>query len=279
MTKDIKKFQAHRNECNNCRYRKFTKHKPRIKRNQCDLVKHCPSCGKQQTYTNNSNWHEAVRLNTECYKCSNKQRIPNKGWHHTTICKKQMSESRRGKNNPFFGKTFSDAQKLQWHTRKPMLGKKMSVESRKKISDKLIERLQNNKGCFVCKTWNVTMPSGKEIQVHGYERLAIPYLLKEGVKESDMICGIFKVSPIEYVYERSIHKYFPDIFIKSTNTIIEVKSDYLFFKELEEIKYKANATVNKGYNYRVIIFNGKRELVFDKTQQSSIKGYVNNLFD
>ena len=107
------------------------------------------------------------------------------------------------------------------------------------------------------------LPSGKIITIQGYENLALDLLLTY-YNEEDIIVGkhnIFKqIGKLEYIYDNKIHTYFPDIFIKSKNLIIEVKSEwtYKFKKEISFLKKQA--CLNKDYNFEFWIFGRNKPL-------------------
>lgn len=83
------------------------------------------------------------------------------------------------------------------------------------------------------------LPSGKIIQIQGFEHYAIDYLLTR-YKEED----IKKECPIiPYSYLGKNRQYHPDIFIPKDNLIIEVKSDYLFQKQYNLNLKKRRATI------------------------------------
>jgi hypothetical protein len=71
-------------------------------------------------------------------------------------------------------------------------------------------------------------PSGKRISIQGYENLALDVLLKT-YREEDIFAGneVFpEIGAIEYVYKGKKKRYFPDIYVKSKNLLIDVKSDW-----------------------------------------------------
>lgn len=82
------------------------------------------------------------------------------------------------------------------------------------------------------------MPSGKVVICQGYEPQAIKMLL-EKFDESDIIVNDKEIEneigEIWYFNKNEMHRYFPDIYIKSLNKIIEVKSEWT---------YKINEEVN-----------------------------------
>jgi hypothetical protein len=110
----------------------------------------------------------------------------------------------------------------------------------------------------------------------------VNYLVKQGIKNSvieanedtvvfkykdteylvyletaeDVHYGIQKIDCIgffHYFYENKEHRYYPDIYIKSENRVIEVKSLYTFNKEKEKNLLKRNSVLNKGINFNFII--------------------------
>lgn len=105
-------------------------------------------------------------------------------------------------------------------------------------------------------------PSGRMEYVMGYEPTTIDELLKEGIEEDDIECTIADVPKIIYIGEdNKEHPYFPDIFIKSKNKIIEVKSEYIYQKDREKNERKWKETA-KIYDLEVRIYDkrGKRVL-------------------
>ena len=102
-----------------------------------------------------------------------------------------------------------------------------------------------------------TLPSGKIIQVQGYE----PYALDELVKifnEDEIITGSGSVPEIWYDDDEGLkHRHFVDIFIPSQNKCIEVKSTWTAEKKKDNIFKKQQAGKHLGYNYEIWIYNSK----------------------
>lgn len=110
---------------------------------------------------------------------------------------------------------------------------------------------------------NYIFPSGKIIKVQGFEDRAINNLLSNGINEEDIIVDRLEMKQ----YTRQIFyinkfgkksRYYPDIYIKSKNLIIEVKSAFTFKGGLDktgcyENLLKANACTNKGFNFEFMI--------------------------
>jgi uncharacterized protein YneR len=104
-----------------------------------------------------------------------------------------------------------------------------------------------------------TLPSNNIIRLQGYEPLALDILLKK-YKEQDLITQK-KNMPIIMYENKTIHRYFPDIYIPNDNLIIEVKSNWTYKKDLIKNILKALATRKLGYNFETWIFNEKKELI------------------
>jgi hypothetical protein len=114
------------------------------------------------------------------------------------------------------------------------------------------ERLQKN----AKKYKEYKMPSGEIRKVQGYE----PFALDEVVKiyeESDIITDRKCIPRISYKIEDKQKYYFPDIYIKSQNKIIEVKSTWTYKCKEDNIQEKANATKLTGYDYEIWVYDNK----------------------
>ncbi len=105
-----------------------------------------------------------------------------------------------------------------------------------------------------------SMPSGKIVNIQGYENYALDYLLK--TYKEEQLCVDRKTTPkIKYKNETGEHLYYPDIFIPKENLIIEVKSDWTYKMELEKNLLKKQATIETGYNFQFLIFDENGGLV------------------
>jgi|LakMenE18May11ns_1017448.scaffolds.fasta_scaffold9193811_1 hypothetical protein len=110
----------------------------------------------------------------------------------------------------------------------------------------------------ICKTSaykykKYIMPSGKIINYQGYENLALDELIKI-YKEDDIENERHKVPTIIYFKNSKEYNYYPDIYIKSKNLIIEVKSDWTYKKQLIENILKVNNCYMFITSYYLIIF-------------------------
>ena len=107
------------------------------------------------------------------------------------------------------------------------------------------------------------MPSGKTVKYQGYENLALDELVKI-YDENDIMTGRLHIPTFVYHINDVKHVYFPDIYIKSENKIIEIKSEWTIKLKKGNIEEKAIATVKAGYNYEIWIYNCKKVKVETK---------------
>lgn len=122
----------------------------------------------------------------------------------------------------------------------------------------LAEDIFRNKDKSSFSTKIYTYPSGRTIYTQGYEHLCLDILLNkynenEISTDRDHTVPIIRFTDIDGI--RRLH--FPDIFIKSENRIIEVKSSYT----LEKSKYimdKYYAAEQQGYNYELWVFSSNK---------------------
>jgi hypothetical protein len=91
--------------------------------------------------------------------------------------------------------------------------------------------------------------------VQGYEKAGINYLINNiGIEEDDLRVGPDEVPFIEYQFNNKNRFYFPDIYVKSKNLIVEVKSTYTFQTEGKKNNAKMKAAFNAGYDLCVLVF-------------------------
>ena len=110
------------------------------------------------------------------------------------------------------------------------------------------------------KLKDYTLPSGIIIKVQGYEPLALNEIFKL-YSENDVVIGRKNIPKINYELDGKSRKYFPDIYIKSINLIVEVKSTYYFKKKKEETLVKHETSKLNGFNHEIWIFNEKEQLI------------------
>lgn len=104
------------------------------------------------------------------------------------------------------------------------------------------------------RSYTYLASNDKEYVLQGYEKFAIEKLLKM-YNEADIISGR-KIPSIPYIENDKSRKYFPDFYIKSENLIIEVKSLFIYEREIVRNELKKNASINIGYKFEFWIFDG-----------------------
>jgi hypothetical protein len=103
------------------------------------------------------------------------------------------------------------------------------------------------------------MPSGKTVNVQGYEPFALDCLMQnEQIKEEEIVLGCKNVPTIWYNDEfGKKHRHYVDIFIPNLNKCIEVKSTWTKEKKKDCIFLKQKAAKDLGYKYELWIYDKK----------------------
>ena len=123
--------------------------------------------------------------------------------------------------------------------------------------------------------YDITLPSGNRVSVQGYERFAIPYLLKE-FDENNILIGKRFMPKIEYNGNK---RYFPDFYIKEQNIVIEVKSQYTLTCDFTKNCSKFYATLDNGLELILLIFNKYGEVLqrYHWRKKEDLDCYLNSL--
>lgn len=116
------------------------------------------------------------------------------------------------------------------------------------------------KKCFEASTKlkDYKLPSGNIIKYQGHLNLALDILIKV-YDETDIFIE-FDCPRIEYMINDSRHFYRPDVFIKSKNKIIEVKSFYTFYSDLDKNLEKMKESYRQGYDFEFWIYSYQKDL-------------------
>jgi hypothetical protein len=104
------------------------------------------------------------------------------------------------------------------------------------------------------------LPSGNVIKLQGYEPYALDDLLQK-YEEDDIIIGRGNVPRINYEADGIKRIYFPDFYIKSINTIIEVKSEWTLQLMTCRLSSKAEAVIKEGYKYEVLVYSSNKKCI------------------
>jgi hypothetical protein len=106
------------------------------------------------------------------------------------------------------------------------------------------------------------LPSSKVIRIQGYENMCLDELLIE-YKEDDILTDKKDMPVIKYILKGKSHTYYPDIWVKSENKIIEVKSLYTYNNHLIRNLIKSLATRKLGFEFEFWIYTPNKK-IFDK---------------
>lgn len=114
--------------------------------------------------------------------------------------------------------------------------------------------------------------SGRTVKYQGDLNFALDEILKS--YDEDDILVEFECNSIEYELNNNKHYYRPDIYIKSKNKIIEVKSFYTFYIDLDKNIAKMKSCINQGYNFEFWIYSHQKDLYIFNFEQNN---FLNNL--
>ena len=132
-----------------------------------------------------------------------------------------------------------------------------SDKYKKRMSKIVTELWKNPEYASKClhngfKRKDFKLPSGRIVKLQGYEPQVLEQLLQI-YPEYDIIIDereIFhNIGKISYIFNEKERRYYPDFYIKSTNTIIEVKSQWTFNLEKEKNLIKEQACLQQGFNF------------------------------
>lgn len=131
-------------------------------------------------------------------------------------------------------------------------------------------RLKTEKNGYKRKAY--TLPSGKIIFLQGWEHIAMNELL-EDYNEDEIQVGSENIPAIRYIdQDNKEHIYYPDIYIPSINTILEVKSEWTLNTSRAMIEERAVGVVSSGYRFIVWVYSkeeegSKRIITFDSFEK------------
>jgi len=130
---------------------------------------------------------------------------------------------------------------------------------------------RSSKNAYLVK--KITTPSGNTLYLQGYEPFEYERLLKS-YKEEEILDSRKDMPKITWVDSKGkSHRYFADFFIPKDNLVIEVKSTrtYSFDDKKEKIRKTQEETVAKGYNFKLVIYDNKGNIVEEQYYQACTK--------
>ncbi len=110
------------------------------------------------------------------------------------------------------------------------------------------------------------LPSGKLRHYQGYENFLLDELLLE-FNEEQILSDKIDMPEFWYIDNKGTkRRYYPDMYIKETNTIYEVKSLYTLEQTKKNNVYdlKKQCVIDKGYNYILKIYDKKGKETYEE---------------
>lgn len=83
----------------------------------------------------------------------------------------------------------------------------------------------------------------------------------EKVNEDDIETARTLVPELWYQFDDLKRRHFVDIYVKSQNRCIEVKSTWTFKKHKDKVLAKQKQAKEDGYKYEILIYNDKGKLI------------------
>lgn len=207
--------------------------------------KKCSGCGSSIEYNGEyslDNCLRSFRRSVECYVCCKTgAKHPYWGTHHNA-----------GSSHPRFGRHLLSEEKKNLSNK--LRGRKILWV------DKIVESNARNK--FRRKEY--FFPGGRRELVQGYEPWTIDYLLSLSVSPNDIKLKHHEKPIILYIWKGNEKRYYPDCYISSSNTLVETKSTWTWNSNFDQNNAKISASLNNGYDTRIIIWDYAGNLCSDK---------------
>lgn len=199
----------------------------------------CPKCKIEKTKANGFKPLSQKQFLSRCFEIHGKKYDYRKTCYQTQHHKITITCFQHGDFDqlPFAHLSGQNCPKCAWEQKSNKISN--TLEKAKK-SSRLLKK--------------VVLPSGKVEYVQGYEPQALKILLNF-FDENDIVFGFKKVPKISYVDKNfKIKQYFPDFWIKSINTLVEVKSN--FTEKIDSnLKNKEIGAILNGFNFLLIKIN------------------------
>ena len=167
-----------------------------------------------------------------------------------------------------FTSTFQDKERYQSQVDKCAISYGYPADTFTNISQ--IPEVHNKKMKSGMTAKDYILPSGRIIRIQGWENKFLDLALKyydEQIFEFDQKPGI------PYIIASKDRHYHPDFILPNTMQIIEVKSDYTFYNDLETNVAKAYGSMAAGYEITFAIYreNGSASYLTYSDQRNFIK--------
>jgi hypothetical protein len=184
-------------------------------------------------------------------KCTEKYNLDWNGKHPTSH---QSTKDKKYKTN--LGKYGFKCALMDKELMKKSMLEKYGVEHNMRIPE-----IHEKAMVTMRRYYDYTLPSGKIIKLQGYEKFAMDILLTK-FEENDILTDMHDISNItgQIIYNEG-NRYYPDIYIKSINKILEVKSPYTYKMHENKNIMKMQRCLEMGMDFEFMIFNSKGNLV------------------
>ena len=164
-------------------------------------------------------------------------------------------------------KTFLNNYGVEWCCQSQIVKDKVSATNMERYGCKyamqnaeLFDKQQKS----ALKRKEYTFPSGRIDSVQGYEPQALDIII-QSYEEDDIVTSNHEIEllcgEMKYTLEGKEHKYYTDIYIKSSHTFIEVKCIWTFESEKEKNLKKREACINAGINFEFWIMSREGKLL------------------
>lgn len=100
-----------------------------------------------------------------------------------------------------------------------------------------------------------TFPSGRREPCLGFELFCLRDLLNEGTNEDDIVCGPRYMPKIKFWHGGKVQRYYPDVYVKSQNKLIEVKSTYTLEVEQDLVMLRLRKAKQSGYRTELRVYD------------------------
>lgn len=116
------------------------------------------------------------------------------------------------------------------------------------------------------------LPSGKVVKIQGYEDRFLDKALTALEEDYFDFSGIC----FEYSLDGEQHYYFPDFFIPRLNSVIEVKSQYTFYADIEKNIAKSNAMVDSGQTHIFCVYGEHDQYLTNDVGRQRLKEMISD---
>lgn len=192
------------------------------------------------------NWFTRGYFRFCCPKCASyKSNIKRK----ETYDKKSEEEKQKVRDKQrksHLSKTENEQQETMERRKKTNI-EKFGVDNPSKNSEMMNEIIKRR---FKLKEYK--LPSGKVINLQGYEPQALDMLL-EIYEEKDIWYEVLNMPEIWYKLNDIWHRYYPDFYIPKDNLIVEVKCPWTLNQDYDINMAKFESVENYGFKFKLII--------------------------